>query len=252
MDTNMNDSIDIHKARIERKLRSKEKKREIVEWRKKNKEQEVIRLEKKKIIEIENEKKQKQRVKDDYDKGLRSKSFYEIYHLKNNTLITNPVEKKDVFDEKFADVEFPELYDSEYWIGVFPDNKRHLDPLLKIFHISFPSRVLQVPIYIWSHIGATDYWFNLKIRPNKIYISDYNGFRIYDFELNLLFKKNIINTDADTDTDDDIDVYGFEIDEYNWNKCWIWSANMANKLLQTESNYYSKVGLEEIYELVII
>ncbi len=189
------------------------------------------------------------------------------------------------FPEQFQKCTFPEIFNFTHWIGIdvndttfnisdeFPDGvsigynydpndeemkaklHRHImelgersNPQLMVFHKDHPETVHSVKINIWSTPTAFDYWFRIEFRPNRIYLTDYDGFKIFDFELNLLFFKPILV---------DSDVYGFAVDRDNWNNVKFWSMNQAYEITGTDHDsgarldYNDITGVESIAQLVI-
>mgnify|MGYP006126300265 CR=1 FL=1 len=139
-----------------------------------------------------------------------------------NLCVTMP--KSTIISELF-NVSFPVIFDNEYGIGF---NTKIGTESLKIFNMLNYMDVLSVPINVNRY--KYDYWFRHNIRPNRIYITDFSGFRIYDFNLSLLFERNLTEIEKNEDV-----VYGFEIDPHNWNYFWIWK-------LSEDYNYTDKTG----------
>ncbi len=114
------------------------------------------------------------------------------------------------------------------------------NPRLMIYNKHDPTTVHSVRINIWCEPTSIDYWLRIKYRPNRIYLSDYDGFKIYDFELNQLYFKPISGDN----------VYGFKIDPENWNNVWVWDVDQARQV----TGYYGYGGQEyngicrDIYE----
>ena len=129
-----------------------------------------------------------------------------------------------------------EKYDMSYYNNNIPSkyiifNTDRNCPTLIVKNVDDISIRTSVSVDIWR--WDIDYWFQYKVRPNRIYISDFSGFKIYDFELNLLYSKEINNENINNN--DDVDVYGFEVDKHNWDKFWIWSANESKIILGTSA-----------------
>ncbi len=158
------------------------------------------------------------------------------------------------FPEEFLKTYYPIIFDNTYWIGVdvddvkipytittedgteispYTNNDMYMEfyktetrrqiadgvrsnSTLKIFHKDHPETVRSIKINIWRHPmeDAYDYFFDLEIRPNRIYLNDYDGFKVFDFELNLLFFKPVPEYG---------DNFDFKIDKENWNMVRIWS-----------------------------
>lgn len=100
------------------------------------------------------------------------------------------------------------------------------NPKLMIFHKDHPEIVHLVKINIWKNPTAFDYCFRIEYRSNRIYLSDYDGFKVFDFELNLIYFKKLF---------DDSDFFCFVVDPENWNKVRIWSTNQANNIRNLSS-----------------
>ncbi len=121
------------------------------------------------------------------------------------------------------------------------------NPQLKIFNKYDPTLVHSVKINIWENPTIHACWFKYDLRPNRIYLSDYDGFKIFDFKLNLLYFKPVRT---------DYGLYGFKVNPENWNDVWIWSSNIARTLFpnQPDENgkyrdYHSDMdGIENISE----
>ncbi len=116
------------------------------------------------------------------------------------------------------------------------------NPKLMTFNKHNPTIVYSVRINIWFRPTSIDYWLRIIYRPNRIYLSDYDGFKVFDFELKLLYFKPILDTDDG--------VYGFKVDPENWNNVWVWNAENAREV----TGYYGVNGQEyngicrDIYE----
>ena len=195
---------------------------------------------------------------------------------------------KEEFPEQFQKTSYPECFNSTYWIGidvndityktkhVYADGfavectanyencneeekvefNRHVNELgersnsqLMVFHKDHPETIHSVRINIWrSPTESFDYWFRIQYRPNRIYLTDYDGFKVFDFELKLLFFKSVSELDAG-------DVYGFKVDPENWNQVRIWSMKLAKEITNTEEDkyrdYHDINGVESIAEPVI-
>ena len=89
---------------------------------------------------------------------------------------------------------------------------------LLIYNKNDPTVVHSVKINIWDTPTAFDNWFRVQLRPNRIYLSAFDGFKIFDFELNLIYFKPITT---------DSGLYGFKVNPENWNNVWVWSVNKA-------------------------
>ncbi len=89
---------------------------------------------------------------------------------------------------------------------------------MMIFNKHDPTVVHSVKINIWENPTTHACWFNHDLRPNRIYLSDFDGFKIFDFELNLIYFKPITTHSG---------VYGFKVNPENWNNVWVWSVNEA-------------------------
>ncbi len=164
------------------------------------------------------------------------------------------------FPVQFQKTSYPDIFDLTHWIGidvndltyktkhVYPDGfstecianyddcnekekiefERHVNELgersnsqLMVFHKDHPDKIYSVKINIWrSPTESFDYWFRIQYRPNRIYLTDYDGFKVFDFELNRLFFKSVSELEPG-------DVYGFEVDPENWNQVRIWSMKKA-------------------------
>jgi hypothetical protein len=107
------------------------------------------------------------------------------------------------------------------------------NPRIMIFHKDHPEMVRTVKFNIWENLYTEDYIFDMQIRPNRIYVKDLDGIRIYDFELNLLYTKPQSGEHT----------YYYTIDKVNWNHLWIWN--------NTEARAINYENLESISELVI-
>ncbi len=197
-------------------------------------------------------------------------------------------ERKEIFSkfpEQFQKCTFPEIFNFTHWIGIdvndttfnicdmCPDGvsigynydpndeemraklEHHImelgersNPQLMVFHKDHPETIHSVKINIWSRPTAIDYWFRIQYRPNRIYLTDYDGFKVFDFELNLLFFRAILV---------DSDVYGFAVDRDNWNHVRFWSMDQAYEITGTDRDsgarldYNDITGVESIAELVI-
>ncbi len=197
-------------------------------------------------------------------------------------------ERKEIFSkfpEQFQKCTFPEIFNFTHWIGIdvndttfnicdmCPDGvsigynydpndeemraklEHHImelgersNPQLMVFHKDHPETVHSVKINIWSRPTAIDYWFRIQYRPNRIYLTDYDGFKVFDFELNLLFFRPILV---------DSDVYGFAVDRDNWNHVRFWSMDQAYEITGTDRDsgarldYNDITGVESIAELLI-
>ncbi len=119
---------------------------------------------------------------------------------------------------------------------------------IMVFNKNNPIQMKSARINMWHEFYAIDCWIRCRYRPNRIYISDYDGFKIFDFELNLLYFKPVKNS---------TDVYGFYIDSSNWNNVWVWSYEegktyLKNNNIERESHqlYTKKDGIEEICEYI--
>ncbi len=109
-----------------------------------------------------------------------------------------------------------------------PDVKAEFDKCIKagersnskmmIFNKHEPTVIHSVKINIWENPTASDCWYKYDFRPNRIYLSDFDGFKIFDFELNLIYFK-AITTDSG--------LYGFKVNPENWNNVTVWSENEA-------------------------
>jgi len=128
-------------------------------------------------------------------------------------------------------VEFPEEYDS-FWLGV-----NSAESCLKTFIKNQPYIINQVSIDIWlpnnNNILVNDYWFRMSVYNNYILITDYSGFKIYNFKLDLIFKYDIPNEDKY------IDVFGYE---FSNNTLSLWSMNTAQDMapVNVKIDYQSK------------
>ncbi len=107
------------------------------------------------------------------------------------------------------------------------------NPKIIIFHKDHPDIIFSQKINIWGDIYSDYYVFMMEIRPNRIYINDCDGVKIYDFELNLLYKK--LDTEEHS--------YHFNVDKDNWNHLWIWNIKEAKEMKYE--------NLESISELVV-
>ncbi len=120
---------------------------------------------------------------------------------------------------------------------------------IMIFNKNNPNQMKTALINMWKRFYSIDSWFRHIYRPNRIFISDYDGFKIFDFELNLLYFKPVKNS---------TDVYGFFVDLSNWNNVWVWSfedakSYLENKNIQRETHqlYSNMDDMEEISEYII-
>ena len=143
------------------------------------------------------------------------------------------------------DLETKNNFDKELKAG-----RRH-NPTLKLFDSENPSKVFSTGINIWSNVRADDYWYRMVIRPNRIYFTDYDGFKIYDFELNVIYFKKAENNNC----------IGFCVNNDNTNSFWIWNISEAKKILNYQPRetlkpnrdpYECMVGIETICENIVI
>lgn len=189
----------------------------------------------------------------DFTKSFYEYYYFDHETLKMNpSSVRDEIFKK--FPAEFQKTEYPEFFNFTHWIGVdaddvniphsfinedgteissYTDHDKYMEfyktetrrqiadgvrsnSTLKIFHKDHPETVRSIKINIWRHPmeDAYDYFFDLKIRPNRIYLNDYDGFKVFDFELNLLFFKPVPEYG---------DNFDFRIDEDNWNMVRIWS-----------------------------
>lgn len=139
------------------------------------------------------------------------------------------------FPEEFkkASINKTIIFNNEYWIGYDIDIHDRSNHFIMIFHKDHPEMVRTVKFNIWENLYTLDCIFDMQIRPNRIYVKDLDGIRIYDFELNLLYTKPQSGEHT----------YYYTIDEVNWNNVWIWN--------NTEARAINYENLESISELVI-
>ena len=122
----------------------------------------------------------RRKIIEDYKKGLRSERFPSI-----DTEINFPPNFQKL-----------ELFDFEYYFGYSSKPKKQF---FKMFNIK-TGDFLQTRIYICKH--EISQWFKYTIRPNLIFISDFSGLKIYNFDFVLFFEKKVVNSKM---------VYNFEI-----------------------------------------
>ncbi len=115
------------------------------------------------------------------------------------------------------------------------------------------TMVHSAKINIWKTPIAFDCWYKIQVRPNRIYLSDFDGFKIFDFELNLIYFKPITTHSG---------LYGFKVNPENWNNVWVWSVNEAkdeygrDRIDEERSNsiyksFYSDMsGFEDVCEYI--
>ena len=149
-----------------------------------------------KIKEIERIEEYKQ---DQYNQGIR--------------LETASRSSVELFGDEFKSTSFPELFDKTHFVGF----DTCFNSTLKIYEIGNEDDVKSVSVNIWLYENAIDYWFRYKIRPNRIFLSDYDGMKVYDFKLNLIFERKLTLTQKENNN-----VYGFQVDKYNWDDFWLW------------------------------
>ncbi len=218
--------------------------------------------------------------KKDRKTGKLSKSLY-FYKYRDNWDFTKPPRYNIYFNEKpkdfppgFIPNDYVEVFDNTYCIGIDEDDitnpnlpfyfncnqeqKEEFDSLIErgartnsrlmIFNKHTPEQMHFTTINIWGEPTDCDFWFRMQIRPNRIYFSDYDGFKIYDFELNLLFLRPVKKYQ---------DVYGFYIDPDNYNNAWFWSADEYTKYTQknniprqSHEKYTNMKGVKEICDYV--
>lgn len=228
-----------------------------------------------------------QKATGDFTKSFFDYHYYDHETLKPNTPMKKK-KIFEKFPEKFQKTDYPDFFNFTHWIGVDVNDftyktdhvlsdgfaikcspifaecseeekvefMRHVNELgersiskLMVFNVDHPEIMHEVPIKIWrSPTESFDYWFRIQYRPNRIYLTDYDGFKVFDFELNLLFFKSVSELEPD-------DVYGFKVDPENWNQVRIWSMKKAREITNTEEDKYLDYntinGVESIAELVI-
>lgn len=238
--------MDIVEQRRIRKINKKINKANQEIIRKQRTEKEITRIKMKEDKEKCAQEKIKKRIEEEYAYGQRSLQLFEPFGIGLSSLYLSRCEESRGYNLKTLigkseicyspefDVQCPVLFDLTHCIGF---NTKEKAESLKIFHIDRPTKVLSVPINTIK--TKYDYWFRHQIRPNRIYVSDADGIKVYDFQLNLLFEKDLVQTD-----ENNIDVYGFEVDKTNWNNFWIWSANESFNM--GYNSYENKVGLGSI------
>ena len=203
---------------------------------------------------------EKKRIKAIYDEKLRQSQinvydFTETEQRKQNFTMDYPCyfkylhflntgnqegaifpNKADFFPRDFLSVSFPEIFNFTHWIGFDLSFDNKINSSLKIFKIDNPT-VLEIKINIWRNksLCADDYWFCYEIRPERIYLTDYDGFKIFDFELNLLEFRPISQAIESND------VYFFEVNSDDPNSVWVWSYNEAKQILGPDKSARDRV-----------
>lgn len=198
--------------------------------------------------------------------------YYAFHHTNFVRLSCDEIKKiRNMFPKEFRTTRDPVIFNGTHWIGFdlkdklrmypedypeyifekFPENNSDENMVyeyrsksqLVVFEHNNPDKVHTVLVKIWKSPKSWDYWFKHVIRPNRIYLTDYDGLKVYDFELNLLFFRPVLKFG---------DVYGFSVDSDNWNNVRFWSVEQAKQLKQNEINQYDNInGLESISELVM-
>ena len=183
----------------------------------------------------------------DYETGQLSRNLnqYKIYDPVENKI--KSVSRKQIFPSEFLNVSDPVIFNNTYWIGIDDDNKIYdpdtnfnpmydvstitgikQNPRLKIFNKNTPENILTIPVNIYGNFANfTCKWF-IETRPDRIYLSDFDGLKIFNFNLDLL---HFIPIETNSD------FYAFGIDNKNWNEIWVWNVSDALKL----SNYHDEL-----------
>lgn len=207
-----------------------------------------------------------------YRTGL---SEYNIYIDKESKPYPSnfPIQDAIIFDNTYVicidtnDITYRVDYNGvdiiPYYSDCTPEQKAEYDkyiqagersnPKLMIYNMNDPSLIHSVKINIWKTPTASDFWYKIEMRPNRIYFSDLDGFKIFDFELNMIYFK-VITTDSD--------LYGFKVNPKDWNNVTIWSANEAKDAYGRDridderknmiyKNFYSDIhGFESVCEYI--
>lgn len=189
--------------------------------------------------------------------GDFTKNFYDYYSCNHETFQPLTFIEFDMifknFPEKFQKTSYPDFFNFTHWIGIHINhNVNEFDEKsnseLMIFHKDHPETMHSVSINIWLNPKSYDYWFRIEYKPNRIYLTDYDGFKVYDFQLNLLFFKSVLELNP-------YDMFGFEVDKEKWNEVRIWSMDQAREITNTnkdvQRDYNDIKGLESIAELVV-
>ncbi len=182
------------------------------------------------------------------------------------------------FPAEFQKTSNPEIFNNTYWIGIdfddidftmkhthddlimdiYPNYSmcneekkaeferqiamgKRTNPRLMIFHKDHPELMRSVKINIWRSPFVSTWFLNVEIRPNRIFVNDDDGFKVYDFELNLIKPiKPILEVN---------DTFNFKIDLDDWNKVYIWS-NFKEREIKA-SLPPNEDGVEKVDELVM-
>ncbi len=178
--------------------------------------------------------------------GKLVKPFTKYYYFDHKTLEPNPDSvRRTIFEEdfpaEFQKTSYPDIFNNTYWIGVDDDNNAKSNPTLKIFHKDHPEMVRSIRINIWESPVVDDYFLHLEIRPNRIYLNDYDGFKIFDFELNLLFFKPVRENG---------DIYNFKINSDVSNMAWIWTFRQQHEIDDSLPPWDYDADEKPIYDIV--
>lgn len=225
------------------------------------------------------------RNSDNFEQFFNKFSTDDYNHYKqvimNNTGRIYP---KDFFNNSFADCSYPILFDKTTWIGFDYDNyslqydfhtstyiTKYKDviyenvqdavnagaiqnPMLMVFDFNNSSQVFKAPVNIWHFIDDHIYddWKRYIIRPNRIYITDFDGFRVYDFQLKTIFKlkDNEGRRNHTIPSDDEFIPYAFLVDDYDNDLIYVAKVDDINFKCDIHGYHFKGITKEQIYKYV--
>ena len=94
------------------------------------------------------------------------------------------MEKYNVKCPKGFIVQYPEDFENVI-IGVQSNESK-----LRVYHKD-TKEIYEKDILIWNPAFSYDYWFRHYFSDNFIIISDYNGLKVFDNKLNIIYQKDI-------------------------------------------------------------
>ncbi len=170
----------------------------------------------------------------DYPNEFKQKKILSDTYIFDNTFVIGIDIDDLTYEADFGDYTCIPCYNN-----CDPEQKAQFDEHVKlgersnskllIYNKNDITKVYSTPIHIWKTPISNEYWYKIVFRPNRIYLSDHSGFKIYDFELKILYFKPI-----------ESDLFGFKVDEKNWNNVWVWNVQNAREI----TGYYTYSGFD--------
>lgn len=222
---------------------------------------------------------------DNFDQFFKEFSSDDYNHYKK-VIMNNPgnIFPRDFFNNCFSACPYPQLVNKTTWVGIDYDNcyqeydsqtdtytlkykgeiyKTQQDailagakrnPMLVAFDFKNPGQVYKTPVNIWHLINGNihDYWCKYQIRPNRIYITDYDGFRVCDSRQKLLYELEHKGKGHDhlSSPVDDFTPYAFKVDDDDPDIIYVSEAD-NNHFNSTIHNYnFEGITKEQILKYV--